>query len=77
MNIFAKSMKIEMHRTNEGRTCHMEDGFESKTKASHFHWVLLFDTVIQHTNSIPIGSCKNCIVINIQRWTLQNTIIPI
>ena len=52
-------------------TCHVQYRFEAKTEASHFHWVFLFNAVLQHADALPVFLAEDGVIVGIDRRPLQ------
>jgi len=49
----------------------MKDGFEADAEMSDFERIAVFDTLRQHSDSLPVFVVEQRIVECIQCWTLQ------
>ena len=52
-------------------TCEMEDWFEAEAEVADFERICLFDTLWEHTYSLPVLFIKEAIIKGIQRRTLE------
>ena len=48
----------------------MQYRFEAETEASHFHWVFLFNALLQHADALPVFLAEDGIIVGIDRRPL-------
>ena len=74
LNILGVRMSGIFFLPNEFRnfTCHVKNRLETKSKSADLHWILYFDTVMQHPYARPIFCCELSIIVCIESWTLSN-----